>query len=75
MSGLNRISDADQRRARAVAEIIARTGIDEPMIERVVHGFYAKVRQDPLLGPVFDARIADVAAGVEKLVHAVLELA
>lgn len=47
------------RRARIVAEISARTEIDEPMIKRLVHGFYAKVRADPLLGPVFEARIHD----------------
>src|SRR5690606_27554223 len=41
------------------AEIVGRTGIDEAMIERLVHGFYAKVRADRLLGPVFEARIAD----------------
>lgn len=27
--------------------------IDEALIERVVRAFYAKVRQDPMLGPVF----------------------
>jgi hemoglobin len=53
------LSEMEQRRARMVAEIVARTGIDEPMIERVVRGFYAKVRQDPLIGPVFEARITD----------------
>lgn len=41
------------------ADIVARTGIDEAMIERLVHGFYSKVRQDALLGPVFDARVED----------------
>jgi len=51
--------DAAGRREQIVAEIVARTGIDEPMIERLVHGFYAKVRADRLLGPVFEARIAD----------------
>ncbi len=34
-------------------------GIDEALIEGLVHGFYAKVRRDPLLGPVFDSRIGD----------------
>ena len=29
------------------------------MIERLVHGFYAKVRTDALLAPVFEARIQD----------------
>ncbi len=34
-------------------------GIDEAMIERLVRGFYSKVRDDALLGPVFASRIAD----------------
>jgi hemoglobin len=46
-----------ERRERATAEIFARTGIDEPMIERLVHAFYAKIREDELLGPIFEARI------------------
>jgi hemoglobin len=41
------------------ADSVARTGIDEPMIERLVHSFYAKVREDALLGPVFAARVED----------------
>jgi hypothetical protein len=36
-----------------------RTGIDEAMIERLVRGFYAKVRADAVLGPIFEARIRD----------------
>ena len=48
-----------ERRERITAEIMERTGITEAMIERLVHGFYAKVRADAVLGPVFDARIGD----------------
>jgi hemoglobin len=48
-----------ERRALLTAEIAARTGIDAPMIERLVHAFYGKVRADALLGPVFETRIAD----------------
>jgi hemoglobin len=29
------------------------------MIHEVVHGFYAKVRTDPALGPIFDREIGD----------------
>jgi hemoglobin len=47
------------RRARITAEIAARTGIDAAMIERLVRHFYVQVREDALLGPVFDARIHD----------------
>lgn len=48
-----------QRREQAVAAITERTGLDETVIERLVHSFYGRVRADPLLGPVFAARIAD----------------
>jgi hemoglobin len=48
-----------ERRERISAEIADRTGITEAMIERLVHAFYAKVRSDPVLAPVFEARIAD----------------
>jgi hemoglobin len=47
------------RREALTAEIMERTGIDEAMIERLVRGFYAKVREDTVLGPVFEARIKD----------------
>jgi len=33
--------------------------IDEALIERLVRAFYAKVREDELIGPVFAARIRD----------------
>ena len=48
-----------ERRERLTAEIMERTGIDEAMIERLVRGFYAKVRADAVLGPIFDVRIKD----------------
>lgn len=48
-----------ESRAAITAEIAERTGIDDAMIERLVRGFYAKVRQDPLIGPVFAERIKD----------------
>jgi hemoglobin len=51
--------DTNERRERITAEIVARTGIDEAMIERLVHSFYARIREDALLAPVFDARIRD----------------
>ena len=48
-----------ERREAISAEIMARTGITETMIEVLVHGFYAKVRRDPMLAPIFEARISD----------------
>jgi hemoglobin len=56
-----------ERRARITAEIMAQTGIDEAMIKRLVHRFYGRVQQDPLLGPVFAARVDDWPAHLEKL--------
>ena len=40
-----------ERREKITAEITARTGITEAMIERLVRGFYAKVRSDAVLAP------------------------
>jgi len=46
-----------QLREQIIADVVERTGIDEFMIERLVHGFYAKVRKDRVLGPIFDRRV------------------
>jgi hemoglobin len=48
-----------ERRQRITAEIVARTGITESMIERLVRGFYARIREDSVLAPIFEARIHD----------------
>ena len=48
-----------ERREAITAEIAEKTGITEVMIERLVRGFYAKVRSDVVLAPVFEARIKD----------------
>ena len=48
-----------ERQVRASAEIAERTGIDMTMIDRLVRTFYGKVRQDEVLAPVFNERIAD----------------
>jgi hemoglobin len=42
-------------------------GVTEPMIRDLVHAFYAEVRRDPLLGPIFAARIDDWDAHLDKL--------
>lgn len=54
-------------RAQITAEIAERTGIDEAMIERLVRAFYARVREDDLLGPIFDARIADWEPHLQRM--------
>lgn len=51
--------NADQQRLEAMARRSAETGVDEELIERLVRAFYGKVRNHPVLGPVFNARIDD----------------
>jgi hemoglobin len=51
--------DLDERRRRAAAAARLSTGIDEALIDQQVRVFYGRVRQDPLLGPIFAARITD----------------
>ena len=54
--------------AAPVAEAVLRVMIDEGMIEQLVHGFYAQVREDPLLGPVFGAHVKDWGTHLPKMV-------
>lgn len=61
------VMTAEERRARITAEIVGKTGIDENMIRRLVHEFYARVRKDALLAPIFDARIDDWEPHLERM--------
>ena len=58
---------AQRRRAAITAQIQAETGIDEAMIERLIRGFYARLREDDLLGPIFAARIEDWEPHLERM--------
>jgi hemoglobin len=42
-------------------------GVTESMIRDLVHAFYAKVRVDPMLGPIFNAKIHDWDEHLAKL--------
>ena len=53
------VASGPERREEITAQIVAQTGITEAMIERLVRAFYAKVRADEVLGPIFEARIAN----------------
>ena len=50
---------AEARRVAAVQRLRDETGIDEAMIDALVEEFYARVRDDRLIGPIFAARITD----------------
>lgn len=41
---------------------------DEDEITRLVHGFYARVRQDAVLGPYFDGHVVDWDRHLAKMV-------
>ena len=56
-----------RRREAIVEQIRAETGIDEPMIARLVDAFYDRVRADPLIGPVFAERIRDWGPHLEQM--------
>jgi hemoglobin len=55
---------AARERKRAEAEAI---GIDEDFIARLVESFYASIRADAVLGPIFAARIADWPRHLDRM--------
>lgn len=55
---------ASRARKRAEAEAI---GIDGDYVSRLVEAFYARIRNDGLLGPIFAARIADWPPHLERM--------
>jgi hemoglobin len=58
---------AEERRAAIVALTQRETGIDEKMIETLIRGFYARVRQDPVLAPIFESKISEWEPHLEKM--------
>ncbi|MBE9603738.1 group III truncated hemoglobin [Acetobacteraceae bacterium H6797] len=51
-------SDAAEREANRL-RIRVLTGIDEEVIRTIVDRFYARIREDALLGPIFEAHVED----------------
>ncbi len=49
-------ADRTLRRVRFAAGVKARTGINDAMIQDLVHAFDERVRADPMLGSKFEAR-------------------
>ncbi len=62
------VPEGPARRAALTREIMEATGLDEPILERLVREFYGAARVDPLLGPKFavvkdwEAHIAQISA-------------
>ena len=57
----------EERREKITAAIAEKTGITEEMIEHLVRGFYARVRADAVLAPVFEAKIRDWEPHLEQM--------
>ncbi|TAK98531.1 MAG: group III truncated hemoglobin [Rhodospirillaceae bacterium] len=55
------------QRPQTTADITARTGIDEVMIESLVRQFYGRIKDDPLLGPIFAAKITDWEPHLQRM--------
>lgn len=54
-------------RPQMTAALMAQTGLDDEILTRLVHRFYARVRADPVLGPIFAARITDWDPHLERM--------
>ncbi len=55
-------------RPEQTARLMAETGLDEAILATLVHRFYERVRADPVLAPIFAARITDWRPHLERMV-------
>jgi hemoglobin len=55
-------------RPALTAEIMGATGLDEAGLRRLVQRFYARVRADTAVGPIFATRITDWEPHLERMV-------
>lgn len=46
---------------------IAHPDLDEALIARLVHAFYGRARQDEVIGPIFEAAVADWDEHIGKI--------
>lgn len=61
------LGSAQERRAAIMSQIQAETGIDEAMVERLIRSFYARVRDDAVLGPIFAEKVEDWEPHLQKM--------
>ncbi|MFC2967943.1 group III truncated hemoglobin [Acidimangrovimonas pyrenivorans] len=54
-------------RPELTAALIERTGLDDGLLTGLVYRFYAKVRADDALGPIFAERITDWPPHLERM--------
>ena len=56
-----------ERRAKVIKAVQDETDIDEAMVEQLVRAFYVRVREDSLLGPIFDSRITEWEPHLQRM--------
>ena len=59
MTSIQTSSRSPSARPEITAALETRTGLDDEVLRELVHAFYGKIRKDPVLGPIFAARIDD----------------
>ncbi|WBU58742.1 group III truncated hemoglobin [Paracoccus sediminicola] len=55
-------------RPEMTSALIKRTGLNDAVLTRLVHGFYDRIRRDALLGPIFAERISDWEPHLARMV-------
>jgi hemoglobin len=55
-------------RPEETAVLAERTGLNEMMLSRLVGTFYERIRSDPALGPIFEARIGNWPDHLDRMV-------
>jgi len=50
------------------ASVMSKTGLDEHALHDLVHAFYVKIRNDPMLSPIFAERITDWGPHLDRMV-------
>lgn len=66
MSGAQ--ASVSSARPEITAALMAQTGLDDAVLRDLVHRFYARVRADAVLGPIFEDRIADWPPHLDRMV-------
>ncbi|WP_246849256.1 group III truncated hemoglobin [Rubellimicrobium arenae] len=56
-------------RPAMTSDLMARTGLDEAMLDRLVRRFYGRVRQDEMLAPIFAEVIGDWEPHLRRMVE------
>lgn len=60
-------NSASPSRADLVQKVMQETGLSEALLQELVETFYAKLRLDPLLGPIFAAHVHDWPEHLERI--------